>query len=178
MDTSRLKYISAYSEEIQSQVLRLIEQNKLAQILLNRYPEQHQTRTDSALYKYTQDLKNTFLGNSDPITKVEFDNKIHVINHALGMHTAISRVQGSKLKAKREIRVATIFKDGPQEFLKMIVVHELAHLKIKEHSKAFYKLCTHIEPSYHQYEFDLRLYLTWLDSGGPRLWDGNIHNRD
>jgi predicted metal-dependent hydrolase len=105
-----------------------------------------------------------------PITKVEYDNKIHVINHALGLHTAISRVQGSKLKSKREIRVATVFKDAPQEFLAMIVVHELAHLKHKDHDKAFYKLCCHIEPNYHQYEFDLRLYLTLLDTEGTRLW--------
>ena len=28
----------------------------------------------------------------------------------------------------------------------------------------------HLEPDYHQYEFDLRLYLTHLDQGGDRLW--------
>jgi hypothetical protein len=27
-----------------------------------------------------------------------------------------------------------------------------------------------MEPAYHQLEFDLRLYLTHLDSGGERLW--------
>ena len=41
---------------------------------------------------------------------------------------AISRVQGDKLKASREIRIAAMFRDAPAEFLKMIVVHELAHL--------------------------------------------------
>ena len=41
---------------------------------------------------------------------------------------AISRVQGDKLKASREIRIAAVFRDAPAEFLKMIVVHELAHL--------------------------------------------------
>ncbi|MCC6513802.1 MAG: M48 family metallopeptidase, partial [Geothrix sp.] len=45
-------------------------------------------------------------------------------------------------------------------FLKMILVHELAHLKEREHNKAFYQLCTHMEPDYFQLEFDLRLYLT------------------
>ena len=42
----------------------------------------------------------------------------------------------------------------------MIVVHELAHLKEREHGKAFYALCLHMEPDYHQLEFDLRLWLT------------------
>ena len=45
----------------------------------------------------------------------------------------------------------------------MIAVHELAHIKEAEHNKAFYQLCLHMEPDYHQLEFDLRLYLTALD---------------
>jgi len=52
----------------------------------------------------------------------------------------------------------------------MIAVHELAHLKEKQHDKAFYKLCCWMEPHYHQYEFDVRLYLTQLDISGERLW--------
>ena len=46
----------------------------------------------------------------------------------------------------------------------MIVVHELAHLREKDHNKAFYQLCQHMLPAYHQYEFDLRVYLTWRDT--------------
>jgi predicted metal-dependent hydrolase len=75
----------------------------------------------------------------------------------------VARVQGGRLKAKREIRVASLFKDTAPEFLKMIVVHELAHLKEREHDKAFYALCTYMEPNYHRYEFDLRLHLTALE---------------
>ena len=45
----------------------------------------------------------------------------------------------------------------------LIVVHELAHMKQRAHDKAFYQLCTHMEPDYHQFEFDFRLYLTQLD---------------
>jgi hypothetical protein len=52
----------------------------------------------------------------------------------------------------------------------MIAVHELAHLKEKDHDKAFYKLCCWMEPDYHQIEFDVRLYLTQLDLDGRRLW--------
>lgn len=170
MDTHRLKYLGAYSEDVRSQVSQLLEQDKVGGILLKRYPIAHQIRTDGALYVYAHDLKSRHLSNADPITKVAYDNKIRVINHALGLHTAISRVQGTKLKAKREIRVSTLFKHVPQEFLTMIVVHELAHFKFKDHDKAFYKLCTHMEANYHQYEFDLRLYLTSLDAGGPQLW--------
>jgi len=75
-------------------------------------------------------------------------------------------VQGGKLKAKNEIRIASVFKRAPLEFLRMITVHELAHLKEKEHNKAFYKLCNYMEPSYHQLELDMRLYLTQIELNG------------
>lgn len=147
-----------------------MDQGRLGEVLLQRYPKAHDIRNDRALYDYVQDLRGEFLRNAAPIDKVAFDSKIHVINHALGLHTAVSRVQGGKLKAKHEIRVATMFREVPLEFLRMIAVHELAHVKEKQHDKAFYKLCTYMEPNYHQYEFDLRLYLTHLDASGQRLW--------
>lgn len=102
--------------------------------------------------------------------KVAFDGKLHVIRNALGTHTSISRVQGAKLKSKCEIRIAAVFKEMPPEFLRMIVVHELAHIKEREHDKAFYQLCLHMEPDYHQLEFDLRAYLSYLDAAGQPLW--------
>jgi len=32
-------------------------------------------------------------------------------------------------------------------------------------------LCTHMEPRYHQLEFEVRVYLTHLDTSGGRLWE-------
>lgn len=167
---SSLKYLSAYSEQTRGQVAQLLAQNRLGEVLLKRYPKAHDLRTDKALYQYVQELKTAFLRNAEPLNKVAYDSKIHVINHALGLHTSISRIQGGKLKAKHEIRIATLFKEVPVEFLRMIAVHELAHIKEKEHGKAFYQLCSYMEPNYHQYEFDLRLYLTELDVSGRRIW--------
>jgi predicted metal-dependent hydrolase len=165
-----LKFLSAYSDQTRAQVTQLIEQDKLADVLRSRYPQAHAIRTDKALFDYVQDLRSEFLRNADPINKVAYDSKIQVIQHALGLHTAISRVQGSKLKAKHEIRIATVFKNVPLELLRMIAVHELAHVKEKQHDKAFYKLCCYMEPNYHQYEFDLRLVLTQLDISPAPLW--------
>lgn len=168
--TTVLKYLGAYPEQTRAQVTRLIEQERLAEVLRERYSQAHGIRTDKALYGYVQDLKDTYLRNADPVAKVAYDSKIQVVQQALGLHTAISRVQGGKLKAKHEIRIGTVFRDAPVAFLRMIAVHELAHLKEKQHDKAFYKLCCWMEPHYHQYEFDVRLYLTHLEISGERLW--------
>jgi len=161
-----LKYLQHYSETVKAQVQTLIKTEKLPDFLLKKYPEAHTFTTDKTLYDYTLAIKNSYLKQSQPLSKVLFDGKIHVINNALGMHTFASRVQGSKLKSKNEIRIATLFKNTPEPFLRMIIVHELAHLKEKEHNKAFYKLCLHMEPAYHQLEFDTRLYLTCIDHFG------------
>jgi hypothetical protein len=163
----KLKYLTGYADQLTSQVRQLVGEQRLGELLLKKYPVAHDLKTDKALYDYTVALKNQFLRKANPLSKVIFDGKINVIHHALGLHTFISRVQGSKLKAKHEIRVSMIFKTAPLEFLRMILVHELAHLKKKDHSKSFYSLCEHMEPDYHQVEFDLRLYLTHLDLFGP-----------
>jgi UTP pyrophosphatase len=166
-DTMRQwKYLAGYSDKVTQQVGQLIAEDKLSEHLLKKYPAAHGIRTDRALYDFTIGIKNHYLRSSQPLSKVTFDGKISLVHQALGLHSFVSRVQGAKLKAKNEIRVASVFKLAPLEFLTMIVVHELAHLKEREHNKAFYQLCEHMEPAYHQLEFDMRLYLTHLDLGG------------
>ncbi len=166
-----LTYLKAYPDHLQDQVKLLIKNGQLTTLLQKKYNKVHEIRTDKALYEYVQGIKNISLRNGEQISKIVYDNKLHVIKNALGTHTYISRVQGGKLKAKHEIRIASLFKQVPEEFLKMIVVHELAHLKEKEHDKAFYKLCSYMEPNYHQYELDLRLYLTQMEVFGDTVWD-------
>lgn len=161
-----LKYLIGYPENVTRQVRVLIDNGKLGETLLKKYPTAHTVRTDKALYTYTVDLKNALLKQSQPLSKVIYDDRIKDLHHALGLHTFISRVQGGKHKAKNEIRVASLFKNVPLEFLRMIVVHELAHFREKDHNKAFYKLCEHMEPAYHRFELDMRLYLTHLNLFG------------
>lgn len=159
---------SGLSRAATFQVRTLINEQRLGDVLAKRYPGTHDYATDKALWQYTQDLKNQFLRNAPPINKVMYDNKIHVLKNALGLHTAVSRA-GRQAESKAEIRVATVFRNAPEPFLRMIVVHELAHLKEKEHNKAFYKLCCHMEPQYHQLEFDTRLWLTQLSLGQDKI---------
>ena len=166
-----LPYISAYPPTLQQQAQQLLDEGRLGALLLSRYGQaQHSVRTDGALYDYVQDLKADHLRQASPVGKVCFDNKLQIVAHALGTHTTVSRVQGNKLKAKREIRIASLFRHTPLPFLRMIAVHELAHLKERGHDKAFYQLCTYMEPDYHRLELDLRLYLTHLDHAGGPLW--------
>jgi len=166
-----LKYLNHYPEQTKNRVRQLIQNGGLQKHILKKYPNSHSFKNDKALFSYTMKIKNEYMKKSAPLSKTIYDGKINVIHNALGTHHYISRVQGSKLKAKNEIRIASMFKSVPEEFLEMIVVHELAHFKEKEHNKAFYKLCEYMQPNYHQVEFDLRLYLTHVDiSGKFQMW--------
>jgi predicted metal-dependent hydrolase len=165
-------YLAGYPTDLVARVRQLIAQDKVAELLRNKYPDPHDVRTDKALYDYVLQIKNEHLRNAGQLSRVMFDSKLQVLRNALGTHTTHSRVQGLNLKAKKEIRIASLFKDTPPEFLRMIVVHELAHMKQREHDKAFYQLCMHMEPGYGQLEFDLRVYLSYRDAGGGNLWGG------
>jgi len=164
---NQLKYLAGYPAHLTHQISTLIAEDKLGRILLKRYPAAHAIKTDKSLYEFTLDLKNRFLRKAQPLSKVTFDGKISVVHDALGLHSYVSRVHGGKIQTRNEIRIGTVFKTAPLEFLRMIVVHELAHLKEKEHNKAFYQLCEHMEADYHQLEFDLRVYLTYIERFGP-----------
>jgi predicted metal-dependent hydrolase len=168
---SAFKYLQGYPASLQEQVRQLLATDRLGDYLQRRYAERHQVLSDKALYSYTNELKQRHLRNAPGLDKVLYDSKLDVMKNALGMHTAISRVHGGKLKAKKEIRVAALFKDAPAAFLHTIVVHELAHFREFDHNKAFYQLCEHMLPGYHQLEFDLRVYLVWRDSGAAQQTD-------
>lgn len=158
-----LKYIAHYPEQIQDQARLLISTDRLGDYITNKYPSQHEIQSDKALYDYINEIKSQYMRKSNPLSQVSYNSKLKVLKDALGIHTYQSRVQGNKLKAHNSITIASLFKEAPPEFLRMIVVHELAHFKEKEHSKAFYQLCRHMEPDYHQFELDTRLWLHWRE---------------
>ncbi len=154
-----LPLLAGYPEALRAQVRQLLVEGRLAAHLHARHPDGHTVRTDAALYAHAMALKQRHLRNAPPLAKVVYDSTLRRAQQALGTLTTVSRVQGNRLKAKREIRVAALFRDAPAALLDMIVVHELAHLKEAAHDKAFYALCEHMLPGYRQLEFDTRLYL-------------------
>lgn len=160
----KINYLHNYPAALQAQIRQMQAQDMLGDYITHRYAEPHLIQTDKALYEYSNDIKQTFIRSAPMLDKVAYDNRLSIEHHALGLNTAISRVQGGNLKAKKEIKISAFFKAAPAAFLRMIVVHELAHLKERNHDKAFYKLCQHMEPDYHQLEFDCRVYLLWKNS--------------
>lgn len=164
-EQSALRYLSGYRPEVVAQIGQLVDSNALGAHFSSRYPRVHNIRTDKALYDMAIELKNTYMRQSDPLAKVIFDEKINVSHHALGLHSYVNRRQGNKVKAKNEIRISSRLKHIPFELLQMVVVHELAHLREKDHNKAFYQLCTFMLPDYHQYEFDMRVWLVAEEVG-------------
>ena len=164
-----LPLLGGYPEALLAQVRAALADGTLGANLQRRYPEVHTIRSDGALYEHASALKARYLRNAPALAKVGFEGRLQIDQRALGTLTAVSRVQGGKLTAKRELRVAAVFKDAPAAMLDMIVVHELSHLKEREHNKAFYALCDHMLPGYHQIEFDTRLWLTWQQAQFVRV---------
>jgi hypothetical protein len=157
-----LPFLGGYPAHLLAPVRLALVEGTLAAHLTRRYPQAHGIRSDAALYEHAKNYKQRHLRHAGVVSKVVFDNRLQIDHRALGTLTNISRVQGGNLKAKREIRISAAFKAAPAAMLDMILVHELAHLKEREHDKAFYALCQHMLPDYHQIEFDTRLYLTLL----------------
>jgi predicted metal-dependent hydrolase len=162
---SNLKYFEGYSESVKVQVDNLVSSGNLKSYLLKKYPAQHKVTTDKLLFQYANSLRLKYMKKTSPLNKVVFEKQKNLVRDALGTHTFVSRNHGGKLKSKHEIRIATSLKFAPVEMLELLVVHELAHFKEKEHNKAFYKLCVHMQEDYFQVEFDLRLFLLLIDLG-------------
>ena len=159
-------YLAGYPAELIARVEATLASGELEARLAERYPERHRIRSSKELSAYVQELKAAHMRTAPPLGRVLFDDRLLLTENALGLHTTSTRVQGSKLRKRREVRVASLFKEVAPQFLRMIVVHELAHMKHAQHDHAFYKLCTYMEPDYHQLELDLRLHLIVQESGG------------
>ncbi|MEZ8825894.1 YgjP-like metallopeptidase domain-containing protein [Vibrio amylolyticus] len=160
---SSLRYVQGYPEHIVSQIEQLVTSNRLVTWFEARYPENHTIKSEKALFEYTMAIKNRSMKKTSPLSKVVYDSKIHLINNALGLHTYVNKVHGGKIKSKNEIRIASVFKEAPEPLLRMLVVHELAHIKEKSHDKAFYQLCCHMLPDYHQLELDARIFMMYQE---------------
>jgi predicted metal-dependent hydrolase len=165
MNARTVDYLAGFPQDVRERVEALHAEGRLLPLLQQRYPEPHGVHDSAALYRYVQALKREHMKSAPPLGKVRYCEKISTVHNALGLHTYAIRVQGSRLKRVNELRVGSLFRDLPAAFLRMIVVHELAHLRHKDHDKAFYRLCCHLEPDYHRYEADLRM---WLFATGGR----------
>lgn len=162
---SYLNYFKGYPEDLQLQVEQLINSGNLKKYLLNKYPDPHDIRSDKQLYNYANDLKKKYMRNTPALSKVLYAKQKNLVLNALGTHTFVSRNHGGKLKSKHEIRISSTLILAPTEMLEMLVVHELAHFKEKDHNKAFYNLCVHMLSDYCQIELDLRLFLVLSEQG-------------
>lgn len=158
-------YFIGYPEDIQSQVASLIEKNKLTQYFKNKYPNSHTIKSEKALFQYATMLKQQFLKNAPQLNSVKYEKKKDLVLNALGTHTFKRHAHGKKLKAQHHIAIADNLKNAPEALLKVLIVHELAHFKEKDHNKSFYQLCCHMEPEYFQLELDLRLFMVMCEQG-------------
>jgi len=158
-------YFQDYPDSLVDQAKQLIKTGQLKSYLLSKYPTAHRVHSDKQLFEYVNKIKQSYMKKSSQLDKVMYAKGKDLVFNALGTHTFVSRNHGGKLKSKHEIRIGASLKDAPEEMLRMLVVHELAHFKEKEHNKAFYNLCVYMQPDYCDVEFDTILFLILLDQG-------------
>ena len=157
--SSEPSFLGGYPQDFVDRALDARAAGTLEAAVLARHTEPHGITDNGRLNDYVQELKRAHMKHAPPLSKVRYCEKIRTLHRALGLHTYAVRVQGANLKRKHELRVARLFRDLPADFLEMIVVHELAHLRHRDHDRAFYRLCEHMMPDYHRVELDLRLVL-------------------
>lgn len=133
--------LAGYPAHLVESVLCLLAEGTLGEALERRYPRRHVLRSDRALYDYVVEIKEACLRNTPPLSKVLYDNSLQAVRQALGTHTRVFRVQGGKLKAKTRSASPPFFSAMRRKNSRMIVVHELAHLRVRDHSKEFFQLC-------------------------------------
>jgi hypothetical protein len=164
------KYLKGYSDNIHISVNKLIENEKLGFYLENKYKKINFLKKDKELYNLAKEIKDKYIKNQKLPERIIYDNKIELCNQALGLHSYIPSKQGKKIKIKNEIKISSRFKELPYEFMENVLIHELCHLKEKEHNKAFYSLCKNISENYFEIDLDIRIYLTYIDIYKSELW--------
>lgn len=80
----QLTYLAHYPAHLQNDIQKLLDENKLGDWLRGRYPTLHKVANDSDLRDYAISLKNQYMKKTQPLSKVIYDSKIHIVNHALG----------------------------------------------------------------------------------------------
>ncbi|MDN3377210.1 MULTISPECIES: YgjP-like metallopeptidase domain-containing protein [unclassified Pseudoalteromonas] len=153
------RYFISYPEQIVTQVMQLINNNKHSAYLTKKYPHAHTITSDKSLYAYATELKKRYLKNAPPFGRAAFKKQGDMVTNALGTHTY--RMQGKT--RKHDLAINSDLLRAPEPLLKALVVHELAHFKEKDHNKSFYALCCHMEPEYHQLELDLRIFCVLVE---------------
>lgn len=165
-------YFGHYPEQVQQQVDSLLQQQRLGQFFTQRYPHPHDIKTDKQLYNYIERLRQEYMKNSPRVHLAAYVKRHNMALNALGTHTYKTTQHGGRHKTSHQIHIEATLRHAPEPILRALVVHELAHFKEKQHNKAFYNLCQHMEPHYHQLELELRLFLLLCEA------EGNIYLPD
>lgn len=164
------KYLRGYSDNIIMSVKKLVDTDKLGLYLKNKYKNVNNCKKDKELYNLAKEIKDKYMKKQKLPEKIFYDNKIELSNQALGLHSYIPVKHGKKYKMKNEIKISSRFKNLPYEFMENVLIHELCHLKEKNHNKAFYNLCRNIDDRYFEKDLDIRIYLTYVDIYKDNLW--------
>lgn len=131
------------------------------QALLIEYPLKNHIRTDEDLYAFTEKLRKKFLPQSPQLTRVTYRRPPY------GGVSGLSVVLGAYVHSTSEIMIDPLLKTAPFNFLRVIVLHELAHHAPtpngeRGHGNYFNELFKRMVPNSRKLMSDVQRYLTLL----------------
>ncbi len=124
--------------------------------------------TEFTLFYHTYDEK-LFQTHFDRFYKAEAQKHIpsHVEFWAEKMRLSPTNLRFRKTKrqwgscsGKNVLSFNTMMMKLPHDVIQYIIVHELAHIKLKHHQKAFWQLVEHYVPDYRAQVAELKNYMT------------------
>ena len=73
-----------------------------------------------------------------------------------GFRVTTAKTRYGSCSAKNSLCFSCFLMNSPEDAIELVVVHELCHIRVKNHGPAFYSLLEHYLPDYRERKQHLR----------------------
>lgn len=113
-------------------------------------------RNESFFFQYLRKwLRNKLLDMLNEYLKV-YTNKMGVYVNKI--HVKNQRTRWASCSSNHNINFNLMLIALPEHLIEYIVVHELSHLKLRDHTKKFWRLVKEFCPKYKEHKQELKIY--------------------
>lgn len=134
--------------------------NKCPQKIIDSFVCKHETWIEKALEKqskrqFAKELTQKEIENLKNEAKEKLPERVEYFSNLMQLYPTDVKITSAQKRfgscsGKNSLCFSYILMQYPQEAIDYVVVHELAHIKYKNHGKEFYKLIECYMPDYKQ----------------------------